>query len=297
MARWGPFLDGDCRRNAASRRMRCRPAFPRAAWPAAACFALCLSANGGRAADPQPYDVTLKPTGESALDTALHDSASLISLRESAPVGPFALLQRAREDEQRFRTALNSFGYYKATMTVTIAGKALDDPGLSAALEAMPANPPAPVAVSFDLGPRFKLGKVVISTPVPGNVQEKMDLKPGQPAMASDVLAAQGRLLTTLQEDGYPLATVPVPVATLRPGEDLLDVDFQPKAGPKADIGPIDFSGLKDMNESFVRRRLTIHEGELYQPSAIEAARTDLLALGVFSSVRVDQPTALNAQG
>ncbi|MFL5254450.1 MAG: autotransporter assembly complex protein TamA [Rhodopila sp.] len=227
----------------------------------------------------------------------MRDSASLISLRDSAPVGPFALVQRARDDEQRFRTALNSFGYYKATINVTIAGRKLDDPGLFTLLEGQPANPPVPVTVNFDLGPRFKLGKVVISTPVPENVQEKLDLKPGQPAMASDVLAAQGRILTALREDGYPMAKVPVPVATLRPSEDLLDVDFQPDAGPKADIGPIDFSGLKDMNESFVRRRLMLHEGELYQPSAIEAARADLLALGVFSSVRVDQVSSLNASG
>ena len=37
-----------------------------------------------------------------------------MALREKAPVGPFALVTRAREDAGRFQTALNSFGYYKA---------------------------------------------------------------------------------------------------------------------------------------------------------------------------------------
>jgi len=38
------------------------------------------------AADPQPYTVTLKPTGDSALDAALQGSSTLISLQKSAPV-------------------------------------------------------------------------------------------------------------------------------------------------------------------------------------------------------------------
>jgi translocation and assembly module TamA len=261
-------------------------------------FLLCLAAESpATAADPQPYAVTLTPTGDKALDTALHDSSSLISLHDSAPVGSFTLAERARQDAQRFRTALDSFGYYRASIALAIGGHPLDDPNLFATLDSLPAEPPVAVDVHFDLGPRFKLGSVVISTPVPEDVRSHLDLKPGQPAMAADVLAAQARLLAALREAGYPLATVPVPVATLRPSDQLLDVDFQPQTGPKADIGPIDFSGLKDVNESFVRQRLLLHPGQLYQPSTIEAARADLLSLGVFASVRAEPAAGVNAAG
>ncbi|HVZ07081.1 MAG TPA: BamA/TamA family outer membrane protein [Rhodopila sp.] len=270
---------------------------PLAATSLTAALAVALTAGGARAADPQPYDVTLTPTGNSALDTALHDSSSLISLRESAPVGAFALTERARQDEQRFRTVLNSFGYYKATVTLTVNGHALDDPNLYAQIDSMPAQPPAAVVARFDLGPQFTLGRVDISGTVPENSRKSLALASGQPALAADVLAAQGRLQGALREDGYPLAQVPVPVATLRLDRNQLDVDFQPDVGPKADIGPIDFSGLKRMNADFIRERLTIHQGQLYQPSAVEAARTDLLSLGVFSTVRAVPGTAVNADG
>jgi translocation and assembly module TamA len=253
--------------------------------------------RGLRAADPQPYVVTLKPTGNAALDAALHDSSNLISLRDSAPVGPFALTERARQDEQRFQDALHSFGYYKAKVSVTIDGKALDDPDIYTALGDAPAKPPVPVNVAFDTGPQFQLGQVTISTPVPPDVPAHLQLKSGQPAMAADVLAAQGRLLTALQQDGYPLAKVPVPIATLRPDDNKLDVDFQPDTGPKAAIGPITVSGLKDMNEAYVRRRLTLHQGEQFSPSALEAARQDLVSTGAFASVRVVPAQALDAQG
>jgi translocation and assembly module TamA len=250
-----------------------------------------------RAADPQPYTVALKPTGDSALDAALKGSSTLISLQKSAPVAGFALTERARQDVDRFQTALHSFGYYKATVITTIAGHKLDDPTLPSTIDAAPAKPPLEVAVSFDLGPRFKLGSVTISTKVPPDVPAHLDLKPGQPAMAADVLAAQGRLLSALQADSYPLAKVPTPVAILHPDQDLLDVDFQPEAGPKAAIGPITFTGLKDMHESFVRKRLLLHQGEQYSPAAIEKARQDLMSIGVFSVVRVVPASAVDANG
>ena len=106
-------------------------------------------------------------------------------------------------------------------------------------IDEAPADPPLEVAVSFDLGPRFKLGTVTISTPVPPDIPAHLGIEPGQPAMAAQILEGQSRLLDALRADGYPLANVPVPVATVHPDQDLLDVDFQPETGPKADIGPI----------------------------------------------------------
>ncbi|MFL5281315.1 MAG: autotransporter assembly complex protein TamA [Rhodopila sp.] len=258
---------------------------------------LLLIAGSLRAADPQPYTVTLKPTGNGALDAALQGSSTLISLREKAPVGGFAMVQRARDDKQRFETALHSFGYYKATVSLTIAGHPLDDPSLPMMIEDRPAEPPVEVVGSFDLGPRFRLGKVTISGQVPPDIPGHLNLESGQPAVAADVLAAQGRLLAALQADGYPLAKVPTPVAILHPDQDLLDVEFQPDPGPQADIGPISFTGLKDMHESFVRRRLLLHQGERYSPQRIENARQDLASLGVFSVVRADPASALDPEG
>jgi translocation and assembly module TamA len=254
-------------------------------------------ADPARSADPQPYNVTLKPTGNAALDAALNGSSTLISLQKSAPVGGFALTERARQDGARFDTALRSFGYYKATVTTTIADHPLDDPELPSLIDAAPADPPLPIVTAFDLGPQFKLGKVEITTPVPPDIPGHLELEPGQPAMSAQILGAQSRLSDALRADGYALAKVPIPIATLRPDQNLLDVNFQPEAGPKAEVGPISLSGLKDMNESFVRKRLLLHQGELFTPRAIEAARSDLSSIGVFSVVRAEPASALDPAG
>jgi translocation and assembly module TamA len=250
-----------------------------------------------RAADPQPYNVTLKPTGDSALDVALQGSSTLVSLRTSAPVAGFALTERARQDAKRFETALQSFGYYKASVITTVSELKLDDPALTATIDAAPANPPLEIVASFDLGSRFQLGAVTISTPVPPDIPGHLGLQPGQPAMSAEVLAAQARLLDALRADGYPLAKVPVPIAVLHPDQNRLDVEFRPESGPKADIGPISISGLKDMNESFVRRRLLLHQGQHFSPKAIETARLDLSSIGVFSVVRAEPASALDPNG
>ena len=101
-------------------------------------------------ADPQPYAVTLKPTGNTALDQALQDSSQLAALREKAPVGPFALVTRARDDVARFQAALSSFGYYAAKTTITVDGRPLDDTSLPDLLANAPADPAVPVDVSLD---------------------------------------------------------------------------------------------------------------------------------------------------
>ena len=258
---------------------------------------LALGIGPTRGADPQPYDVTLKPTGEAALDGALHDSSSLISLKDKAPVGGFALVQRARDDISRFETALHSYGYYKATVAVTVAGTSLDDAALADRLEQAPASPPVPIVASFDLGPRFTLGKVDIEPPVSPAAADSLRFGSGQPALSAEIVAAQGRLLTALRETGHPLAEVPVPIATLRTGTDTLDVEFRPLVGPEADIGRIDITGLKDMNESFVRRRLLLHSGDPFRPSEIDRARQDLSSIGVFSVVRMKTGTKLDPDG
>jgi translocation and assembly module TamA len=250
-----------------------------------------------RAADPVNYTVKISPTGDGALDSALAGSSQLVALRTKAPAGPFALVGRARAEQGRLHTVLDSFGYYQARLTITIDGRGLDDPGLPDALTALPNTARVPVDLGVARGVLFHLGKVTLDGPVPGEAAAKFDLAPGAPAVASSVLAAGGRLLTALQERGYALARVDPPVAILRPSADALDVSFHVVPGPRVDLGAITFTGLRQVNERYARRRLLLHTGELYQPSKIEAARQDLVSTGVFSGVKISAAPTLDPVG
>ena len=258
---------------------------------------LVLLASAAFAADPQPYSVTIGATGNAALDSALKSASQLQSLRDKAPVGPFALVSRANQDIQRFETVLHSFGYYQGNVAVAIDGMPLDDPTLPATLEAVPQGKSVAIEAKPVLGPLYHLRHIDIEGEVPADARSKLGLDPGQPAVASDVLAAGTRLLTTLQEDGYALAKVDPPIAIEVPSEHVLDITFKVDAGRQAHIGAITFRDLSAVHESFVRRRLLLHSGELYQPSKIEDARQDLAAVGVFSGVTVRAGDAIAPDG
>ncbi len=258
---------------------------------------LVLLCPGVRAAGPEPYSVVLTPTGNAALDHALAASSTLLSLRTAVPVGPFALIARARNDEARFRTVLESFGFYAAKIEIRIAGHPLGDPALTSVLAGLFAKPPVRVAISFLPGPLFHLGRVKITGTVPEKAREAFRLAPGDPARAADVLAAGTRLLAALQAEGYALAKVSEPTAILHPATRTLDVTFTVEPGPRVDLGPIAIAGLRTVNESFVRRRLTIRPGEKYSPAALAAARADLAELPIFSMVRIRPGTSTNAEG
>ncbi|MFB9914595.1 autotransporter assembly complex protein TamA [Gluconobacter kanchanaburiensis] len=144
--------------------------------------------------------------------------------------------------------------------------------------------PPASTAVAATSGQAIAQAEPVTLS---ATELKAFGLKPGQPAVAADVLAAQNSLLNELQEEGYATATVSTPLAYLRPHDQKLDIVFRVSRGPKVVIGPIAMTGLKQTNQSYLMNRLELREGEIYRPSRIEAARQDLAATGVFSSVQV----------
>jgi translocation and assembly module TamA len=256
-------------------------------------------ASSARAADPQAYQVELASVGNDDINQTLKATSDLLSLRTSAPVSPFGLIARARSDTDRLKTALESFGYYESHVTININGLPLTDASLGEALTALPQGSSARVAISFALGTLYHLRRIDIDgeVPPPINARETLGLSSGQPAVAAVVLAGGAHLLTALQEQGYAFAQVDAPVAYEAADAPVLDLSFHVAAGTKVRIGAIHVEGLQRVHESLVRKRLLLHSGEIYKPSAIEAARHDLLGMNVFSQVSVQVGSKADESG
>ena len=255
-----------------------------------------LHVPAAQAADPQPYRVELTSTGNGALDSTLKSTSQLEALRSSAPVNPLGLIARARGDLDRLKTVLESFGYYRSRVSITINGLALNEPSLGDTLSALPDGNDALCKVTFDLGPLYHLGHIEIDGSVPDAARGSLALSSGAPAIASEVLAGGARLLTTLENQGYAFAKVDPPVAREDPDEHVLNLRFHVVTGPRVQIGEVRFEGLKRVHERLVRRRLLLHTGEPYSAIAVEQARKDLLTLGGFAAVSVrlgDAPDTL----
>ncbi|GAA0560513.1 autotransporter assembly complex protein TamA [Rhizomicrobium electricum] len=249
-----------------------------------------LLAASAWAADPQGYTLVNPETGDDAVDAALRDSSLLISLRDKTPAPPFALIDRARGDYGRFVTVMESFGYYKSYIHITVADHDIADKTLPDLLEKVPQGQTVEVKTVIDRGPQYTLRRISVEGTLPDGLDAEriLGIKSGDPAIASRVLAGQGALLTTLQEHGYAFAKVDTPSAFADDAANTLDISYAVDPGRKMRIGTISFVGLKDVNESYARDSLTIHPGDLYQPSEIEAARLQLVGLGVFSGVSVE---------
>jgi translocation and assembly module TamA len=257
------------------------------------CF---LGESVARAADPQPYKVDIGSVGNHKFDSTLKATSQLVALR-STPVSPFALVARARGDIERLKTVLDSFGYYQGSVSITIDGHALDDPGLADALSALPKKTDAHCKVAFDLGPLYHIGKITIDGDLPDVAHNTLGFATGDPALASEILAGGARLLTALENHAYAFAKVDGPIAYEDPENHVLNLTFHVFPGAQALIGDIHFQGLKRMREPILRRRLLLHPGQPYSAIAVEQARKDLLVLGVFDTVNVHIGEAPDEQG
>src|SRR5208283_3607567 len=100
------------------------------------------------AADPVHYNVSFAPSGDATLDTLLRETSALVALRQKLPPAPFALIGRARADEDQFLTVLHSQGYDDGSVDITINGAQLDDPTLPDALTQAPESATAKVEIT-----------------------------------------------------------------------------------------------------------------------------------------------------
>jgi len=262
-------------------------------------FCVLAACKVARAADPQPYKVGFASTGNSELDATLKATSDLVALRSSAPVSPFGLIARARGDVDRLTTAAESFGYYQCHIVMRINGIALSDPQLSDALSKLGKGQTAQVAISLTLGPVYTLRRIDVDGELPAtmNAREIIGLRVGQPAVASAVLAGGTRLLSALQEQGYAFAKVDPPVAYEAAEAPVLDLNYHVETGAQVNIGEIRIEGLQRIHESVLRKRLLLHTGDRFRPSAIDRARKDLLSLNVFGQVSVQIGTEADATG
>jgi translocation and assembly module TamA len=243
-----------------------------------------LLLTGARAADPVNYQVRFAPSGDAELDRLLKQTASLVSLQKKLPPAPFALIGRAQADEAQFLTVLHSLGYDGGSVSITIAGQALNDPTLLDTLSQAPGTPPVIVQVTPNKGPLYHIGLVSLGA-LPAGFTPALALRSGEPARAAPILAVTDDLKNRLQNDGYAFATVSAPVAIADGQGNNLDISYSVVAGPRVDIGAIEFAGLKRTDPDWLRRHIELTPGQRYSNTAISAARDSLLETGVFASV------------
>lgn len=272
------------------------------------------------------YKTYFQETSKPEIDQSLKDVSQLLALEKTRSVGAYALAGRIRAEYDTLKAVLRSYGYYRGLIEIKIRSQeenagtsdhvtaeikgeiSGDDPFLAEKLKKISQkNNHISLHISAKLGPIFHIRHFLFLPPLDQDREkegkkempqkeeftfspaekEAFKIKEGDVASAADILAAQARLSTAMQEEGYGLSTLSEPQVILQKTENTLDVRFYAAHGPKLVIGPISFKKQDAVKEDYLRRRLSLKQGQLYQPSAIENARIDLNNRGVFSSVEV----------
>ena len=259
----------------------------------AALLLLMLAAGNAEAAD---YKVEMNTVGDPTLGAALDSSSTLIELKDKPPEDVTALRRRAQEDLSRLQKALRSAGYYDGTVAITVDGQPVGDQTVVGTYDDA-TKKEVPVDIKVEPGPLYKLRKIEITGAEDLKEPLKPTLQAGAAARAADIVTQRRALLDRVLQQGYPFATVELKPALVDHAAHTLDVAFEITLGPHAILGAVTVHGLDYVNADFVAARARFAPGTPYSPSALDALRSDLQSLDVFSAVKITPATALDADG
>ncbi|MBC4016846.1 autotransporter assembly complex protein TamA [Siccirubricoccus deserti] len=254
-------------------------------------------------AEVLPYALEIVPTGDDALDAALAASSQLAALREPAPTSAGGVIGRAEGDRERLQQALQSEGYWGGTTRIILDGQPLGSPNLLERLEASRTRP-LPIRIEATPGERYRIASVTVRAADPAEAAAvaavtatPFGLAPGDPARAAPVLAAERTLLDRLLAAGHPLATVANRETLVDHDRKSMEVAWHLAPGPAARFAHPVVEGATQVDQGFLQRQASRIAGEPYSPARLEQQRRDLMALGVFGSVRSRAAERLDQTG
>jgi len=265
----------------------------------AAMVALLLACG---AAEARTGKVSLEVVGDKGMADELKQLTEDLDKQQPLSGDSLSLLQGAQTLRSRIATALRSRGYYDARVLATVGNQPIDDAAALDAIDRQPEAQKVDFVINVATGPVYRVVDLEVVGPkevvdYPGLDRSKLSLLPGEPADAATIINTQNQILDQVREHGYALAKVVRREVVINHATRDAHVTYYLQTGPTATMGPVHFSGTKEIDTVYLQKRVPFKEGEPYRPDKVTALRDRLTALGVFSAVRVTPATALNDKG
>ncbi len=233
-----------------------------------------------------PYRVEFKGVDDAELQQLLKQVSETERLVDRPPPSLVRLRSRAEGDRSRLQEALRSRGYYDAEIALKIDSDA------------------EPVRVRFEIKPgplyRFRDVTIKVMPPEPRPQLpslEELKIEPGAPAVSQTILDAESALVARARAQGYALAAPGQRQAIVDHDTHTMDLTLALRPGALVRFGAIRLSGLTDVKEDAVRRRLGWQPGELITTAKIEDGRSALFQSELFNSVVIHLGTTPDADG
>ncbi|WP_062207010.1 autotransporter assembly complex family protein [Aureimonas sp. AU12] len=245
--------------------------------------------------DPVEYTVTLtvSPDVDDLQDTL--ETASSLKADEDEPVsGSLGLLAKAKNDRRRLVAALYENSRYDGLVTIRIEGRDVAELLPDATFDT---SRPVPIEITVDPGPLFKIGTVAIDANGVPLDPETYDLAPGSSADSTRILAAEGRIMEALRNEGRPFVALTKRSVIADSATETVDVALTISPGEPVPFGQTFVDGTDRMDPGFVAFMAGIEPGTTYSTADLDRARKRLTDLNVFSTVSVKSSDAQAADG
>lgn len=262
-----------------------------------------LADAGPPPADATPYALTIKVHGDSDLRKAVENASNLETLKQRAPSGAAGLVRRVLADQRDINAALYSNGYYAGIVRITIAGNAPDAPNIFEIVEAARARGPVPVVIDVEPGALFHYGQVRLLDAATGRpladspTLRALRLEPGEPALATQIVRAEGLIVDHYRQSGHPFARVVGRDVVADHATHKLDVTMRVDTGPRATFGRFTVSGADFLTPNFIEDRIEIAPGTPYSPEVLNRLRRRLLTYESIGGVRIIEASKLDRDG
>jgi translocation and assembly module TamA len=234
------------------------------------------------------YTVAIEGVEDSGIRSILQRSSQLFALDDKPPLTQAGLVRRIQDDFERFRAVLRSEGYYDSLSDFRI-----DDQ-----------KSPMAITVKVDAGPVYKLQSydVVFENETQDVAREPpppsgLGIVIGERARAAAVVGAEQRLLATLAQEAHPLARRTDREVIVNHDDRSMRVTVHIDPGPFSRFGPVSIVGLETIDEIYIRRLIPWREGEPWDERKVDAFRRKLVKAGLFTTVVIDRPEEVDADG
>jgi translocation and assembly module TamA len=206
---------------------------------------------------------------------------------DGPPATGFEARRRARDARDSAEALLRSEGYYQPTLDADVEGE------------------DTPVAfVRIEPGPRFVLSapeiRWVATEPEPEVVETaraEIDLTPGEPGRAADVIAGEGRVIASLTRQGYPDAATQPRRVVVDHATRTVAPTYNIDSGPLVRLDGVQLVTRGPTSARWVTGLAPWQDGDRFDPEPVAELERRLLETGVYDGVAValtpaDQTTA-----
>ncbi len=196
---------------------------------------------------------------------------------DGPPSNRFEARRRARAAMESAEALLRSEGYYQPTLEDLVEGED---------------NPVA--IVSITPGQRFLIAQPTIRYVAPdpdaavaAEVAEELDLEPGEPGRAVDVIAAEGRIVAGLTRRGYADAATQPRRVVVDHAAFTVQPTYAIVSGRLVRLDGIRLETRGPTNPDWVAGLAPWTQGEVYDPEDVAELERRLLETGVYDGVGV----------